>query len=195
MAKRIPKRELPNMGTGGVPHRWSDFTAEQSLKPLPITPGENHLLCNRLCLPGRFPINLTYNLLFHLPSVSIICNIAGAKTTIKIVGKINKTKGISILTGALAAFSSIRCRRITRICSDWCLKTLPRLTPSWSACTIASINFLRSATPVRGSYPASVFTGFAHAHFLQNQTLRRWGQKISAPLAASRHQTLSRLLY
>ena len=60
----------------------------------------------------------------------------------KIVGKMHPTIGKSILTGALAAASSARCRRSIRSWFDWIWRTLAIGTPSCSACTMAPMKFV-----------------------------------------------------
>ena len=70
-------------------------------------------------------------------------------------GKMQPMVGSMMRIGAFEAFSSARCRRSPRICSDWIRKTFDIDTPSWSAWMIAEMKFASSFCSTRWVMPRS----------------------------------------
>ena len=85
------------------------------------------------------PTTITYHHMFRNA-----CMNTGPRKMIRIAGKMNKTRGINILTGASLANFSARLKRFDRICSARTCRIAPILTPNSSAWISESITVLRS---------------------------------------------------
>src|SRR4029079_10909198 len=76
---------------------------------------------------------------------------AGPIVTTQIAGKIQKTRGNTILTPVFAAASSARCRRLVRSTSEWTRSDCATLVPNLSVCTSIATSDTTSSTPVRSA--------------------------------------------